>query len=153
RFVAFAVILTLTGATLAQDLSGGAAVLLASAEVEAKLGKGIFTPVQNKPHATKPLEKKTVARPVRSAHSTRPNTTTIASNRQSSRPARPANTETRPATTETRPKPTDELSGPPLGGAARHTLTAENYNQQGDALFDAGQYDKAAESYQKAVDL
>src|SRR5437879_10575378 len=40
---------------------------LASADVEAKLGKGIFTPAQNKTHATKTLEKKTVERSVRSA--------------------------------------------------------------------------------------
>src|SRR5437763_1874895 len=36
---------------LAQDISGGAGVLVASADVEAKLGKGIFTPAQNKPIA------------------------------------------------------------------------------------------------------
>src|SRR5689334_16755509 len=59
---------------LAQDISGGAGVLLASADVEAKLGKGIFTPAQNKPHAVKSLEKKTVARSVRSAHTTRQTT-------------------------------------------------------------------------------
>src|SRR5262249_38799862 len=139
--------------TLAQDLSGGAGVLLASAEVEAKLGKGIFTPAQNKPHATKPLEKKTVARPVKSAHSVRPNTATLASNRQGSRPARPTTGETKPATDESKPEPRDILSGPVLGGPVRRTLTAENYNQQGDDLFDGGQYDKAAESYQKATAL
>src|SRR5437667_3498327 len=64
---------------MAQDISGGAGVLLASADVEAKLGKGIFTPAQNKTHATKTLEKKTVARSVRSAHATRQ---TTANNRE-----------------------------------------------------------------------
>ncbi|MGZ8847241.1 MAG: hypothetical protein ACXW3C_12335, partial [Pyrinomonadaceae bacterium] len=44
----------------AQDIAGGAGVLLANAEVEAKLGKGIFTPAKNRQHASKPLEKKTV---------------------------------------------------------------------------------------------
>ena len=51
----------------AQDISGGAGVLLVSADVEARLGKGIFTSPQNVAHAPKRLEKKTVAR-VRSAH-------------------------------------------------------------------------------------
>ncbi|HEX3083228.1 MAG TPA: hypothetical protein VHP99_01795, partial [Pyrinomonadaceae bacterium] len=45
-----------------QDISGGAGVLLANADVEAKLGKGIFTPVQNKPHVNKALDKKPVRR-------------------------------------------------------------------------------------------
>src|ERR1041385_6390397 len=80
RLAAVASLLAITYAALiAQDISGGAGVLLASADVEARLGKGIFTPAQNKPHATKTLEKKTVARSVRSAHATRQ---TTATNRQ-----------------------------------------------------------------------
>ena len=68
RLAAIALLLAVTFAALiAQDISGGAGVLLASADVEAKLGKGIFTPVQNKPHVNKAPEKKTV---VRAAHRT-----------------------------------------------------------------------------------
>src|SRR5213078_3694707 len=67
-------------AVIAQDITGGAGVLLASADVEAKLGKGIFTPAQSKPHVNKSPDKKTVARSVRSAH---PRTNTAANNRQS----------------------------------------------------------------------
>jgi hypothetical protein len=51
----------------AQDISGGAGVLLASADVEAKLGKGIFSTPKNQAHAPKHFEKKTVVRPARSA--------------------------------------------------------------------------------------
>src|SRR5438067_13922187 len=81
RLAAIALLLAVTFAALiAQDISGGAGVLLASADVEAKLGKGTFTPAQNKTHATKTLEKKTVERSVRSAHATRQ---TTANNRES----------------------------------------------------------------------
>src|ERR1051325_829894 len=61
------VFVTLGGsaAVIAQDISGGAGVLLASADVEAKLGKGIFTPVPRKPHPNRTPEKKTI---VRDAH-------------------------------------------------------------------------------------
>src|SRR5713101_6692852 len=61
-------------ASRAQDIAGGASVFLASAEVEAKLGKGIFTPAPNRAHASKHFEKKTVARSVRAAHSQRQTT-------------------------------------------------------------------------------
>src|SRR4051812_26332443 len=79
--VSRALVVTLTStlilnAAIAQDISGGAGILLANAEVEAKLGKGIFTPAQNRTHAAKPLEKKTV---VRTSHSSRQ---TTAGNRQ-----------------------------------------------------------------------
>ena len=77
RLAAIALLLAVAYAALiAQDISGGAGVLLASADVEAKLGKGIFTPAQNKTHAVKTLEKKTVARSVRAAHATRQTTAT-----------------------------------------------------------------------------
>src|ERR1700741_3595473 len=69
-------VLSLSATIAQQDISGGAVPVLAGAEVEAKLGKGIFTPVQNRAHAAKPLEKKTVAR---SAHTSRQ---TTAGNRQ-----------------------------------------------------------------------
>src|SRR5881296_1396662 len=73
----------------AQDISGGASVLLASADVEARLGKGIFTSPQKVAHAPKRFEKKTVPRPVRAAaHSQRQ---TTASSRET-----PRTTETKP---------------------------------------------------------
>ena len=74
RVVVSTLVLSLSGfvhaaASFAQDISGGANVLLASADVEAKFGKGIFSRPQNRVHAPKRLEKKTVTR---SAHPTRP---------------------------------------------------------------------------------
>ncbi|MDX6288838.1 MAG: hypothetical protein QOH42_637, partial [Blastocatellia bacterium] len=48
------------GASSVNDISGGANVLLASADVEAKLGKGIFSSPPNRAHAAKQLEKKTI---------------------------------------------------------------------------------------------
>ena len=113
----------------AQDISGGAGVLLVSADVEARLGKGIFTSPQNVAHAPKRLEKKTVAR-VRSAHTRQ---TTGGGGQEANNGG-------------------GSGSGP-LGGAPRRVLDAEGYNKQGDDLFDKGQYDKALESYQQAVKL
>src|SRR5258708_24996442 len=90
RLVVFTLVLSLsgfvhTGASWAQDISGGASsvndisgganVLLASAGVEAKLGKGIFSSPPNRAHAAKPLEKKTI---VRSAHPGPPHVQTVA---------------------------------------------------------------------------
>src|SRR5712692_8218862 len=61
--------LTVPAVSFAQDIPGGASVLIASADVEAKLGKGIFSTPQNRAHAPKHLEKKTLARSsVRAAH-------------------------------------------------------------------------------------
>src|SRR5437773_3054660 len=61
--------LTCPAVSFAQDIGGGASVLIASADVEAKLGKGIFSTPQNRAHAPKHIEKKTIARStVRSAH-------------------------------------------------------------------------------------
>src|SRR5881394_1076973 len=97
-------------AVIAQDISGGAGVLLASADVEAKLGKGIFTPAQNKTHATKTLEKKTVARSVRAAHATRQ---TTANNRESN-----TNTSGNNSSGNNN-RSTNDSSGGPLGGPAR----------------------------------
>ena len=103
---------------------------MANAEVEAKLGKGIFTPAKNRQHAAKPLEKKTVTR---SAHTTRQ---TTAGNRQTGGRV--------------------HLRIPEEVGSIRERARrpdAEDYNQKGDEYFDAGQYDKAAESYQQAIRL
>ena len=54
--------LTYPAVSFAQDIGGGASVLIASADVEAKLGKGIFSTPQNRAHAPKHIEKKTIAR-------------------------------------------------------------------------------------------
>src|SRR5213082_1336729 len=138
RLAAIALLLAVTFAGLiAQDISGGAGVLLASADVEAKLGKGIFTPAQNKTHATKTLEKKTVARTVRAAHATRQ---TTANNRESN-----TNTNTSGNNSSgNNNRSTNDSSGGPLGGPARRVggpLDAEAFNKQGDDFFDAGQFD------------
>ena len=103
----------------AQDISGGAGVLLVSADVEARLGKGIFTSPQNVAHAPKRLEKKTVAR-VRSAHTRQ---TTGGGGQEANNGG-------------------GSGSGG-LGGAPRRVLDAEGYNRKGDDLFDKGQYDNA----------
>src|SRR6185295_2087086 len=147
RLATIALLLAVAYAALiAQDISGGAGVLLASADVEAKLGKGIFTPAQNKTHATKTLEKKTVARSVRAAHATRQ---TTANNRETN-----TNTSGNNSSGNTNRSTNDNVSGGPLGGPARRvggSLDAEAFNKQGDDFFDAGQFDKAAASYQKAI--
>src|SRR5882724_5749418 len=149
----------------AQDISGGAGALLASADVEAKLGKGIFSTPPNKAHAPKHFEKKTVARPARAA--AHPQRQTTASGRQETarvtKPPRtadstkPRNESSKPRVESSKPrvessKPRTESSKPP-DEPAKHVLTAEEYNRQGDDFFDAGQYEKAAASYQQAVHL
>src|SRR5882762_4800708 len=125
----------------AQDISGGAGVLLASADVEAKLGKGIFSTPKNQAHAPKHFEKKTVVRPARAA--AHPQRQTTASGRQETarvtKPSRPDST--RPRTESSRPR--SESSKPrvepskPSDEPAKHDLTAEEYNKQGDDFFDA----------------
>src|SRR5438094_2069260 len=102
----------------AQDISGGASVLLASADVEARLGKGIFTTQRNVAHATKRLE--VIAR-VKSAH------------------VRQTGTGTGQQTTGNT-NANGDLNGGPLGDAARRVLTAEQLNEQGDAYFDEAKY-------------
>src|SRR5215831_16733339 len=107
-----------------QDISGGASALLANAEVEAKLGKGIFTPVPKQPHVNKAPDKKPVRRSVAAAH---PRTNTGGN--------RPTN------------------SGNRNTGPTRPAMDAEAYNKQGDDFFDAGKYDQAATAYQQAIKL
>src|SRR5207244_11771229 len=74
RAIVLMVTVALSGFTnaavsVAQDIGGGASVLIASADVEAKLGKGIFSTPENRAHAPKHIEKKTIDRStVRSAH-------------------------------------------------------------------------------------
>src|SRR4051794_19370951 len=98
--------LVVSVAVIAQDISGGAGVLLASADVEAKLGKGIFTPVPSKPHPNKTPEKKPI---VRAAHPR----TNMAGNRTNNT----GNT---------------GASGNRTSGNARPAMDAEAYNKQGD---------------------
>src|SRR6266852_9631283 len=115
----------------AQDIAGGASVFMASAEVEAKLGKGIFTPAPNRAHAPKNFEKKTVARSVRAAHPQRQRTTTTTA----------GNTQTTNNGGATGSRPLESTRR--LGGPARRVLGAEDFNKQGEDFFDAGQYDNA----------
>lgn len=129
-------------ALIAQDISGGAGVLLASADVEAKLGKGIFTPAQKRKHEKKELEKRVFTREERRAHRT------SASSR--------VNTNTNTATiadSQRRPnRNTNDLSQSPLGGPARRVGDdAETYLKQGDDYFDKKDYPKAAEAYEQAI--
>src|SRR6266498_217779 len=134
---------------LAQDISGGASVLLASADVEAKLGKGIFTTPQNRAHAPKHIEKKTVARStVRAAHARQ----TSDSGKQTTDTGKQG-TDTGNQNTDTGKQGTDSgkrtgrtddgLNTKPLGDPATRVLTAEEYNKRGDNYFDNGQYEKA----------
>src|SRR3954464_11199941 len=82
RLAAFLLVITIGAKALAQDIAGGASVIgkdisggaglmLANADVEAKLGKGIFTPPQNRPHVNKAPDKRLVRRTIASAHTRR----------------------------------------------------------------------------------
>src|SRR2546423_6240670 len=124
------------GASFAQEISGGASVLLASADVEAKLGKGIFGSPPNRKHVKRPPPKTVV----RSSHATRPTTSTI--------PRTKPETE-KPAEVSHR---TGESTKPPAD-PIRRLPTAETFNKQGDDFFDAGQYQKAVDAYQQAIHL
>src|SRR5262245_49699648 len=138
----------------ATDISGGANVLLASAEVEAKLGKGIFTAAQSKPHAIKPLEKNILPRSVKAAHASK-KTASNRTGRTSGRVPGTGNIAGNTGGTGNNSSGTTnrgiDVSGPASGGAARRALTAEDYNKQGDDYFDEDKFDKAAEAYQQAV--
>src|SRR5260370_33003781 len=145
--------------SFAQDISGGASVLTASADVEAKLGKGIFSTPQSRAHAPKHIEKKTIARStVRAAHTRQ----TTDPGKQGTDPGKQT-TDTGKQTTDTGKQGTDtgketartndtrRDSTKPLGDAAKRVLTAEAYNKRGDNYFDAGQYEKAVEEYRQAL--
>ncbi len=143
RAVVLTLIAALSGltyplASFAQDISGGASVLLASADVEAKLGKGIFTTPQNRAHAPKHIEKKTVARStVRAAHARQ----TSDSGKQTTDTGKQG-TDTGNQNTDTGKQGTDSgkrtgrtddgLNTKPLGDPATRVLTAEEYNKRGD---------------------
>src|SRR5712692_10296542 len=118
--------LTVPAVSFAQDIGGGASVLIASADVHAKLGKGIFSTPQSRAHAPKHIEKKTIARStVRAAHT-----------RQTTDPGKQG-TDTGKQTTDTGKQGTDTGketartdetnldSTKPLGDAAKRVLTAE----------------------------
>src|SRR5258706_5622437 len=123
------------GASFATDISGGANVLLASADIEAKLGKGIFSRPQNRAHAPKALEKKTV---VRSAHPVRPQIQTTASNRpERDKPVRDKPVREKPVRDKPEDTtPTSDNSSKPLGDAAKRVPVARDSNKQRDELFD-----------------
>src|SRR5713226_9674631 len=114
-----------------QDISGGASADIASAgDLENRLGIGVFTNLQNFAHASRRVEKKTVSRPDTPARPKKP--TTTGGNRE---PARTGEPRTHP------------------GKPVKPALNAEALSEQGDDFFDAGDYEKAVESYQKAVGL
>src|SRR6266481_7985763 len=153
RTVVFTLVLSLSGfvhtASFAQDISGGASsvndisgganVLLASADVEAKLGKGIFSSPPNRSHAAKQLEKKTV---VRSAHPVRPQIQTTASNRpERDNPVRDKPVREKPVRDKpVREKPVRDKTedttaiadstSKPLGEPAKRVPGAEDYHKQ-----------------------
>src|SRR5258708_24200765 len=135
------------GASFATDISGGANVLLASADIEAKLGKGIFSRPQNRAHAPKALEKKTV---VRSAHLVRPQRETTASNKTERNNSR-NNSRDNSRNNSEGAKPVSGESSKPLGDAAKRVPVAEDFHRQGDDFFDAGQYQKAIDAYQQSI--
>src|SRR6185436_15019412 len=106
------------GASSVNDISGGANVLLASADVEAKLGKGIFSSPANRAHAVKQLEKKTV---VRSAHPVRPQIQTVATSRpERDKPVRDKPARDKPVRDKAEDTtPVSDNSSKPLGEAAK----------------------------------
>src|SRR2546429_7892877 len=110
--------LTCPVVSFAQDIGGGASVLIASADVKAKLGKGIFSTPQNRAHAPKHIEKKTIARStVRSAHTRG----TADSGKQGTDSGKQGSDSGK----ETGRVDDTGLGSKPLGDAAKRVLTAE----------------------------
>ncbi|HZI48418.1 MAG TPA: tetratricopeptide repeat protein, partial [Pyrinomonadaceae bacterium] len=178
RLVVFALALILAGAapairSLAQDITGGSSSELASAaDVESRSGRGVFTTPKSVAHHARKLEKKTVERTTvartqrqtggqtgtgggrqtsggRETTSSRRETTS--GGRETTSSGRETTSGGRETTTGGARGNTDLGSTPPLGGAPRRVAGAEELNKQGDEAFDAGQYDKAVELYQKAI--
>src|SRR5256885_3600099 len=138
--------LTCPAVSFAQDIGGGASVLIASADVEAKLGKGIFSTPQNRAHAPKHIEKKTIARStVRAAHtrgtadSGKQGTDSAKQGSDSSKQGTDSGKQGSDSGKETGRVDDTGLGAKPLGDAAKRVLTAEEYNKRGDSYFDAGQ--------------
>src|SRR6266446_9932247 len=150
--------LTYPAVSFAQDIGGGASVLIASADVEAKLGKGIFSTPENRAHAPKHIEKKTIARStVRSAH-TRQTADSgkqgTASDKQGTDSAKQGTDTGKQGGDTGKETGRTNDTGPGsklLGDAAKGVLTAEEYNKSGDNYFDAGQYEKAVDEYKQAL--
>src|SRR5688572_20369794 len=138
-FLALAVSgLPLFTASLAQDITGGSSAELASAaDVESRSGRGVFTAPKAVSHHAKRPEKKTVARTTKiskpqreTASTSRPDRTRREGSRQTSGGSTAGSSDT-------------GLGSRPLGDAARRVAGPEDLNNQGDDLFDAGQYEKA----------
>src|SRR5437016_728356 len=136
-------------ASLPQDIAGGASVVLASADVEAKLGKGIFT-TRTRAHTTKNLEKKTVARSAHTAQTQKQTSTsggkqetakqtTSSGGKQETTRRTTSSGRTGQRTTSSGRQETARAGGTKsndstkaLGDPAKRVLTAEEYNKQGD---------------------
>src|SRR5436190_2330007 len=155
KLAAALLILSTAIAVIAQDISGGAGVLLANADVEAKLGKGIFTPAPSKPHVKKAPDKKPVRRSVVAAHP-RPNT-------GGTRPTNSGSGSTRPAMdAEAYNKQGDEFFDAgkyeQAAGSYQQAIKlradyAEAYLNLGETYFNLARYDDAVVADNKAISL
>jgi len=126
-------------ALFAQDISGGSSAELArNSEVEGNSGRGVFTRPKEAAHHVRKVEKKTVAR-VNTPSRTQG---TGGGGGGTSRTDGGGGTSNDQGT---------GLGNKPLGDGARRVAGAEDLKKQGDDLFDAGQYDKAVETYKKAI--
>src|SRR5439155_273008 len=128
------------------------------ADVEAKLGKGIFSTPQNRAHAPKHIEKKTIARStVRAAHtrgtadSGKQGTDSAKQGSDSSKQGTDSGKQGSDSGKETGRVDDTGLGAKPLGDAAKRVWTAEEYYKRGDSYFDAGQYEKAVDEYKQAL--
>ena len=148
RLVALALAFTVSGVvpvitSLAQDITGGSSSELASAaDVESRSGRGVFTTPKTVAHHARKLEKKTVARVTvaRTQHQTGGQATGGGHETGGGRQTSGGSGRT-----------DSDLGGRPLGDAPRRVAGPEELNKQGDEAFDAGQYDKAVDLYQKAI--
>jgi tetratricopeptide (TPR) repeat protein len=153
RLAALALALTVSGVvpaitSLAQDITGGSSSELASAaDVESRSGRGVFTAPKTVAHHARKLEKKTVERVTvaRTQHQTGGGRGTTGGGGGSTSGGSGG------SSGGSSSGGTDLGSTPALGGAPRRVAGPEELNKQGDEAFDAGQYDKAIELYQKAI--
>jgi hypothetical protein len=139
RMTAVVLLFTLSGiaasaALTVQDITGGSSSELASAsEVESRSGKGVFTRPKEVANHVRRAVNRTIARVT-----TRPQRDNAGGGR-------------RPENTGGGGTDTSGGSGKPLGDAARRVATASELKQQADDFFDAGQYEKAIETYKKVL--